>query len=131
MSSLSEFVKHADWQNEKHVPVIDAPGTFKAGEWTTVTVSVGKGIAHPNTTEHFIAWLALHFVPDGARSSYEVARCELSAHGQAATGPNTGPVYTDSTMTVRVKLDKPGSLHATAYCNIHGLWESSLPVAIG
>ena len=58
MSSLSEFVKHADWQNEKHVPVIEAPAQVKAGEWATVTVSVGKGIPHPNTTEHFIAWLA-------------------------------------------------------------------------
>lgn len=130
MSKLSDFVKSADWQNEKHVPVIEAPEAVKAGEWTSVSVAVGKGIPHPNTTEHFIAWIALHFVPEGAKVSYELARCELSAHGQAATGANTGPAYTDSGMTVRVKLDKPGSLHATAYCNIHGLWESSKSVAI-
>ncbi len=130
MSSLSEFVKSADWQNEKHVPVIVAPASVKAGEWAAVSVTVGKGIAHPNTTEHFIAWIALHFVPEGAKSSYEVARCELSAHGQAATGPNSGPVYSDSGMTVRIKLDKPGSLHATAYCNIHGLWETSKAITV-
>ena len=130
MSRLSDFVKSADWHNEKHVPVIEAPDKVKAGEWTTITVSVGKEIPHPNTTEHFIAWIALHFVPEGAKLSYELARCELSAHGQAATGANTGPAYTDSTVSVRVKLDKPGSLHATSYCNIHGLWESSEAVAL-
>jgi len=130
MSSLSEFVKSADWHNEKHVPVIDAPVTVKAGEWITVSVAVGKEIPHPNTTEHFIAWIALHFVPEGAKFSYELGRCELSAHGQAASGPNSGPAYTDSGMSIRVKLDKPGSLHATSYCNIHGLWESSKEIAL-
>ncbi len=130
MSRLCDFVKSDDWKNEKHVPVIDAPSSTAAGEWVTVSAAVGKSIPHPNTTEHFIAWIALHFVPDGAKVSYELGRCEFSAHGQAATGPNTGPVYTDSAVTVRVKLDKPGTLHATAYCNIHGLWENSTPIAI-
>lgn len=131
MSSLSDFVKSADWKNEKHVPAIDAPATFKAGEWTEVKVSIGKSVEHPNTTEHFIAWMALHFVQEGANFSYELARCELSAHGQSTAGPDTGPAYTDSSMVVRIKLSKPGTLHATSYCNIHGLWESSQKVAIG
>ena len=125
MSKLNDYVHTADWQNEKHVPVIDAPDAFKTGEFTAVTVSVGKQIPHPNTTEHFIAWIALHFVPTGAKSSFEIGRCEFSAHGQAATGPNTGFVHTDSSVTFKVKLTQPGEFHATSYCNIHGLWESS------
>ena len=130
MSKLNDYVRSADWQTEKHVPVIDAPDTFTSGEMTAVTVSVGKQIPHPNTTEHFIAWIALHFVPAGGKSSYEVGRCELSAHGQAGTGPNTGPIHTDSSVTFKVKLTTAGEFHATAYCNIHGLWESSKPVTV-
>ncbi len=130
MSKLSDYVKSDDWKNEKHVPVIDAPDQFKAGEWTTVNVMVGKEEPHPNTTEHFIDWIALHFVPEGAKLSYEITRCEFSAHGQAVSGPNTGPSYTDSSVTIRVKLDKPGVLYATSYCNIHGLWESSKAVTL-
>ncbi len=130
MSKLSELVKTADFKSEKHVPVIDAPATVKAGEWFTVSATVGKEIAHPNTTEHHIMWIALHFIPEGGKVSYEVARCEFSAHGQSAGGPNLGPVHTDSTVCGRIKLATPGTLCATAYCNIHGLWASDKAVAV-
>lgn len=125
MSKLSEWVKSADWKTEKHAPVIEAPERVKAGEWVTISAVIGKEIAHPNTTEHHIAWIALHFVPDGAKVSYELGRFEFSAHGQSAGGPNLGPVFTDSCVTVRAKFTLPGTLFATSYCNIHGLWESS------
>ncbi|NLE68480.1 MAG: Neelaredoxin, partial [Lentisphaerae bacterium] len=121
MNKLGEFVRSDDFKNEKHVPVIAAPAQVKADEWFDISVTVGKDIPHPNTTEHFIAWIALHFVPAGANFSYELGRCELSAHGQAVSGPNTGPAHTDSVFSTRVKLAQAGTLHATAYCNIHGL----------
>ena len=130
MSKLNDYVRTADFRTEKHVPVIDAPDTFTKGEMTAVTVSVGKHIPHPNTTEHFIAWIALHFVPAGATTSYEIGRCEFSAHGQAAAGANTGPVHTCSAVTFTVKLTTPGEFHATAYCNLHGLWASSKSVTL-
>ena len=130
MYKLGEVVKTADWKSEKHVPVIEAPATVKANEYFNVTVTVGKAIAHPNTTEHHIAWIAVHVIPEGCKVSYEVTRCEFCAHGQSAAGPNQGPVYTDSGVTVRIKLMSPGTLCATAYCNIHGLWVSDKAVAI-
>ncbi len=130
MSTLGEFVKSADWKSEKHVPVIEAPEAVASGEYATVTVSVGKQIAHPNTTEHHIAWIALHFVADGAKVSCELGRFEFSAHGQSAAGPNLGPAYTDGSVAVRVKLGAAGTLFATAYCNIHGLWEASKPIRL-
>jgi superoxide reductase len=34
-------------------------------------------------------------------------------------------VYTDHAVTTSVKIGKSGSLHALAFCNIHGLWEST------
>ena len=127
---LSEFVKSADWKSEKHVPVIECGATVKAGEPLAITVSVGKEIAHPNTTNHHISWIALHFVPAGAKASIEIGRCEFSAHGESVEGPDKGPAYTDSTLSVRAKLAVSGTLYATAYCNIHGLWSSEKTVTV-
>jgi superoxide reductase len=126
---LSEFVKSADWKSEKHVPVIECADA-KAGEAVAITVTVGKEIAHPNTTNHHIAWIALHFVPAGAKASIEITRCEFSAHGAAAEGPDKGLAYTDSTLSIRAKLAASGTLYATAYCNIHGLWASEKVVTV-
>ncbi len=127
---LSEFVKSADWKNEKHVPVITCSETFTAGQSLTITISVGKEIPHPNTAVHHITWIALHYVPEGVKTSIEIARCEFSAHGAAADGPDKGAAYTDSTMTINAKLAASGTLFATAYCNIHGLWTSEKRITL-
>lgn len=126
---LSSYVKSADWKTEKHVPVITVPETVKSGDWVKVEVAVGKEIPHPNTVEHHIVWIALHFVPEGLQTSIEVGRVELSAHGQAAK-PNEGPVHTAPFARFLVQLATSGTLHATAYCNIHGLWTSSASITV-
>jgi superoxide reductase len=127
---LSEKIQTADWKKEKHVPVIECPAGVKAGELFDVKVTLGKEIAHPNTTEHHIRWITLFFQPEGAKFTYQVARFEFTAHGEAVEGPNTGPVYTNHEATASMKITKPGTLLAVAYCNIHGLWQSSKPLAI-
>ncbi len=127
---LSEFVKSADWKSEKHVPVIECAETIKAGECTNIKISVGKEIAHPNTTGHHIAWIALHYVPEGAKTSIEITRCEFSAHAASAEGPDTGPAKTCSFVAVCATLAKSGTLYATAYCNIHGLWASEKTITV-
>lgn len=127
---LSEFVKTADWKAEKHVPVIECPDEVTAGEAFDITVSVGKEIAHPNTTGHFIAWIALHYVPEGSKNSIELARCEFSAHGASPDGPDKGPAYTQSIVKVSAKLAKSGKLYATEFCNIHGLWSSEKVITV-
>ena len=119
---LSEFVKTADWKNEKHVPAITAPATAKPGETVSVEIAVGKEIPHPNTLEHHIAWIALHFVPADAQTSVEIARIDLSSHGP--------DVFTAPRATIPVTLAKSGTFHATAYCNIHGLWTSSAAITV-
>jgi len=121
---LSDFVKSADWKTEKHVPAIECAGSVNAGSPLAVTVTVGREVAHPNTAEHHIAWIALHVVPDGAKASIELARCEFSAHGANPAAA------TCSAVTVSVTLAASGTLYATAYCNIHGLWSSEKAVAV-
>ncbi len=130
MHQLSEMFQTADWKSEKHVPVIDSPDSFMKGEMTRVSVTIGKEIAHPNTTEHHIAWIDLYFHPRDEKFPYQIAHFEFLAHGASVDGPNTSSVYTHHEGVCRFKTEKPGVLHASAYCNIHGLWQNSKEIQI-
>jgi superoxide reductase len=130
MESMKELYQAADWKKEKHVPVIEAPASVAKGGVVTVTVSVGKEIAHPNTTPHHIRWIEVFFHPEGAKNPYQVARVDFTAHGESPDGPDTSTVYTTPTLQCGFKTDKPGTILASSYCNIHGLWESSAKLAL-
>ena len=124
MGKVGELYQAADWKTEKHVPVIECPDEVDADQMFIATVAVGKEVAHPNTTEHHIRWITVYFKPEDGKFPYEVGRFEFSAHGEGADGPNTGPVYTNHEVAVTLKISKPGTLYATSFCNIHGLWQS-------
>jgi superoxide reductase len=125
MGRFGDHIQEADWKAEKHVPVIVCKDEVKAGEVMEINVSIGKEIAHPNTTEHHIRWISLYFHPHGEKFSYNVGHFEFNAHGESTAGANEGPVYTHHAVTAFVKISKTGTLHAVSFCNIHGLWESS------
>jgi superoxide reductase len=127
---FADVVKTADWKAEKHVPVIDCPDQVKADEIFEVKVSIGKEVAHPNTTEHHISWIHVWFQPDGGKFVHQVAAVEFSAHGESTEGPNAGPVYTHHGATVQMKINKPGTILAGSLCNIHGLWENSKAIKV-
>ncbi len=130
MATIKDVIQTADWKAEKHVPVITAADTVKKGDVLTVTVTVGKEIAHPNTTEHHIAWIELYFLPDGEKFPYQIGRAEFSAHGASAQGPNTSTVFTPPSVVLTMKTEKSGMLMAGSYCNIHGLWESAKAIMV-
>ena len=113
---LSKLMKSADWKAEKHIPVISLLSAFTPGEPLEVEVAVGKEIPHPNTLEHYIAWIALYYTPEGSQLPTELARAEFAAHGPEVL---TAPI-----LKTTVRLPKPGTLQAVAYCNLHGVWES-------
>lgn len=127
---LAERLQEADWKREKHVPVIECPDEVKAEEFFRVKVSLGKEIAHPNTTEHHIRWISLFFHPEDEKFTYQVGHYEFSAHGESVQGANQGPVYTHHEVTTSLKLSKSGTFYALALCNIHGLWQSAEVVKI-
>lgn len=127
---IADIIQSADWKAEKHVPVIEAPDSVKAGDRFTVQLTVGKEIAHPNTTEHHIRWIKLYFKPEGGKFAYDLGGSEFNAHGESVEGPNKGPAYCEPLATVAVKLTTPGTLLATAYCNIHGLWEGEKAIKV-
>jgi len=130
MGEMKELFQSADWKKEKHVPVIEAPQTVKKGEVVGVTVTVGKDIAHPNKTEHHIAWIDVYFQPDGEKFPCQIAKTEFTAHGASAQGPDTSTIYTHHAAVISFKTDKPGTIYASSYCNIHGLWQSAASVAV-
>ncbi len=130
MKKIGEFYQSADWKKEKHVPVIEAPISVKSDEVFTVTLSIGKEVAHPNTTEHHIRWIQLYFKPEDEKFIYQVGNFGFTAHGEAVSAPNEGCVYTHHCVTASLKISKPGTLIATSLCNIHGLWENSLEIKV-
>ncbi len=127
---MAELYQSADWKQEKHVPVIEAPDSGKKGEPVQVSVTVGKEIAHPNTTAHHIAWIDVYFAPDGEKFPYQIGRVEFTSHGASAQGADTSTVYTSPAAVISFKTDKAGVIIASAYCNIHGLWQNSKPFAV-
>ncbi len=122
---LKDTIKTGDWKGEKHVPVIEIRGDVKKGELIDVEVSVGKEIPHPNTPEHHIAWIELYFQPEGSNFPLLIGRWEASAHGYGDAG-----VFVDPYLLTKFKVEKSGTLHALSFCNIHGLWSSSLQLKV-
>ncbi len=122
--SVYTHIQTGDWKAEKHVPAIEAPDAVAAGEVFDVTVTLGKAANHPNTVEHHIRYIRLFFKPDDDKFLYNVGNCEFAAHGESAAGANEGPVHCHHGATFQMMVDKPGTLHAVSYCNIHGLWEA-------
>ena len=130
MANLGEFIQSADWKSEKHVPVIECPDQVTRDELFDVSVSLGKEIAHPNTTEHHIRWITLYFKPAGEKFLHEVAHIEFASHGESVKGANEGPVTTHHAATATLKVSDSGTLLAMASCNIHGIWESSKELTV-
>ena len=103
---------------EKHVPMIDAPSTVKAGEPFTVTVEIGKTVPHPNTVEHHIKSIQLYAKKEGSQYVVKVGTFEL------------GPTIAVPKVSLPVMIQKNTILYALGYCNIHGIWDNSVEVKV-
>lgn len=125
MARITDVYQTGDWENEKHVPVIEAPDIVTADYSVDVVVSVGKGVAHPNTVEHHIAWIELYFWEDGTKFPVNIGRFEFSAHGASLNETNRSTVLSEPKVMVSFQTKVAGTLMATSFCNIHGLWEAS------
>lgn len=119
MKKIGELYQSGDWKGEKHVPVIHAPEKAKKGDVIEINVNIGEEIPHPNTQEHYIAWIKVFFHPEGAKFPVEIGTYNFSSHGEQG-------VFTEPYVNTRFKAEKSGTIYATSYCNIHGLWENSM-----
>ena len=101
---------------ETHTPKIEAPEKVKAGEPFKVTVKVGP---HPNTVEHSIRWVELYYYEEGRPfNPVFVGRVFFA------------PGYMEPEVTFTMKVEKPGTLYALAYCNLHGVWENRKEIKV-
>lgn len=130
MADFKDLFQTADWKAEKHVPVIEAEDKVKKGEFLKVTLTVGKEISHPNTTEHHIRWIEVYFLAEAEKFPYQIGRFEFNAHGESTQGQNTSTIFTHPVIITSFKTDKPGTIFASSYCNIHGLWKSSKEIKV-
>lgn len=101
----------------------------KADEPFIVWIRLGKGMAHPNTTEHHIRSIELHFLPDGDTAPYQIGTFEFTAHGESSEMPDEGSLFIHEA-GASMKTGKSGKLLAQVYCSIHGLWQSSKSVKV-
>ena len=100
---------------EKHVPIIERGKGHGGTHENIVIVTVGKEVAHPNTIEHHIVWIDLFGVKKETNQVIFIGRCEFSA------------TISEPTATFKVvNLDQYKALGAISYCNIHGVWKSTL-----
>lgn len=125
MKKFDELIQSADWKAEKHVPVIEIIKKTEKDKPVEVNVSVGKEIAHPNTTAHHINWIELYFLADGEKFPFLISRTDFEAHGASVEGPDTSSIYTYPSVNLNFITGKPGIIYAFSYCNIHGLWTNS------
>lgn len=103
---------------EKHVPVIHAPETVKAGEFFPITIAIGEEVPHPNLAEHHIKWMQVFAHYEGSKNPVHIATFDWA------------PIFVDPKITFNMRLDKPATIYALSYCNIHGVWESSVKINV-
>ncbi len=109
---LGELIKGgAQEGKEKHVPTIELKDCQECGA-TVVKITVGKDVPHPNEVAHHIKWIALFGVKNGL--AVHIATFDL------------GPTLGKPTVVTHANLEGLSELVAVEYCNLHGLWESSL-----
>ena len=130
MKLFGELYQTADWKTEKHVPVIECPDKVKTDEIFPLKISLGKEVAHPNTTSHHIRWISVYFLPKGEDFPCQIGHFEFISHGSSTQGPDTSSVYTHHEVSISMKTGKSGVLYATSLCNIHGLWRSAKEIEV-
>ncbi len=97
---------------QKHVPLIEIPGTAKSGAWVDVYVKVGFMQEHPSTPGHWITEIKL--LVNGKKT----AKAEFKTGGTTA-----------SFAAFRIRLDNDATIKAIEHCNLHGTWISD-PVTV-
>ena len=130
MAELKDLYQSADWKKEKHAPVIEAPETVKKGR---SRAGGGERREAGRASEHHRASHPLDrgvLPPGGAKFPFQVARFDFTAHGESPEGPDTSTVYANPSVLCSLKTERPGTIMASSYCNVHGLWESARKISL-
>jgi superoxide reductase len=108
---FAQFIHAPEFEGkEKHVPDISLSDSDVG---TLVTIKVGKEVLHPTTKEHHIEWVQLF----GETQDGKFVQVGTLYFGKGTSLP---------VGTLTIKREDYTSLTALAYCNLHGVWESSV-----
>lgn len=114
--SHTPFIKAPSEEGkEKHTPTIEVGKAAKDESIDVVRVIVGKEVAHPNTKEHYIAWVELYGEKKDSGQVVELGRAAFTA---AYTTPNARFQVAN--------IEDFSKFHALSYCNLHGVWANTL-----
>ena len=101
---------------ETHTAKIEAPDVVKKGEAFEVKITVGP---HEMKTHHSIRYAEVWFYEEGRLfNPVRVAKIEWE------------PEYTVAEATLKLTLNKSGTLYVITYCNLHGLWEARKEIKV-
>ncbi len=113
---FGDLVRSEGDKAKNHKPIIDCPDSVKAGEEFEVRVYVE---GHPSRVEHSIRFIEIYFYEEGKEfNPIKLAKAVFT------------PGYVAPDVRLRLKIEKSGVVFALAYCNEHGLWESSKRIAV-
>ncbi len=101
-----------------HAPVVNAPLSVRAGEPFTVEIAVGESL-HPMGPSHWIEYIELYIGNEPA------GRADLQSKGYLKP-----KVVFTMVLSKDVAPEGKVSLVARQFCNLHGLWEGSLDIAV-
>ncbi|HEX2767949.1 MAG TPA: class II SORL domain-containing protein [Geobacteraceae bacterium] len=101
-----------------HAPVLSAPAAVKAGEPFTVEVAVGETL-HPMGPGHWIEYIELKIGNEPA------GRIDLQPKGYLKP-----KVIFTVTLPREAAPEGKVTLVARQHCNLHGLWEGNLDIAV-
>ena len=93
----------------KHTPEIKLGDTDELA-YTEVKITVGTGIIHPSTEDHWIDFIKLY--------------ADDNLVGTVEFEPGTASGYT----VFKIKKENIKTLKAEIGCNIHGIWHSELEI---
>jgi superoxide reductase len=128
----AQTVSETEKKVRPHVPLIQCPGTVKAGELFPVKVTLSREKIHPHDNKPVIRWVSVYYYPGDQKFAFEIKQLEFSSCEEFTARPGNPPVYARHEVTGSIKIDKPGIgvIYATAYCATHGLRQSSREITI-
>lgn len=111
---LGEVTLVADFDSaddfaKKHTPYIEFCGAGETGR-TSVCVTVGHEVPHPNEPGHYISWI------------------ELLANGTPIARFDLSPVATNPKVSIEVDVEAGTALRALEHCNLHGVFAYEVTV---
>lgn len=125
MADIKNRLEGLEFKEDRHIPFIYIPERIKKNEDFTVKVTVGKDALHPHTKDHYIRWIEVFFQTRDEIAPNEIRKFEFTPYEEEPATPEDNNTSMPREVTISFKTAKAGTIFATSYCNIHGLWQNS------